>query len=414
MRIVFLTQYFPPEVGAPQNRIYHLARRLQQKGAKITVLTAMPNYPDMVIHEDYRGKLYRREKMDNMTILRSWIFVRNSRKNLLFRLLTYFSFVITSLLVGIVKLRKHDILFCESPPLFLGITGYLLRLIKGGRLIMNISDLWPASAEATGLIRNRFLLGTAEKLESFLYRRSDQVCGQTQGIVDHIDAKMSDGKTYLLRNGVDLDYYSANNAVTGWRRSAGFAEEDFVLLYAGIIGYFQGLEVIIKAAARLMDHNNIRFVLVGSGPVKEQLMELRDKLGASNVSFFDTVPKRDMPSIISDCDAGIIPLKDIELFRGAVPSKAFEYLALKKPILLGVRGEARDLLIDKGKCGLAFEPEDDQDLSKQILELLKSANLRATLGENGHRCVSENFNRNEIADAFWKNLIEASKRKSRF
>jgi glycosyltransferase involved in cell wall biosynthesis len=322
--------------------------------------------------------------------------------------------VIASLIVGIVKLRKYDILFCESPPLFLGIAAYLLRLIKGGRLIMNISDLWPASPEATGLIRSRLLLGIAERLESFLYRRSDQVCGQTQGIVDYIDAKLSGGKTYLLRNGVDLDFYSADNAVTGWRESAGFAEEDFVLLYAGIIGYFQGLEVIINAAARLSDHRNIRFALVGSGPVKEKLIGMRDQLGAENVSFFDTVPKSDMPSIISECDAGIIPLKDIELFRGAVPSKAFEYLALKKPILLGVRGEAKDLLIDKGKCGLAFEPEDDQDLSKQILKLNRSAELSVSLGENGYKCVSENFSRNMIADAFWKNLIETGKRKARF
>lgn len=400
MKILILTQYFPPEVGAPQNRLFELAVRLKQKGADITVLTAMPNYPQMEVHKEYKGKFYHYEDMNGLRIHRSWIYVTTS-KSIFKRLLNYFSFVKTSFWVGLFKLGKFDYILCESPPLFLGITAYALKKIKGAQLIFNVSDLWPESAEKLGLVTNKFFLSSATKLEEFLYKRSDLISGQTQGIVKNISDRFPNKKVYWLPNGVDLNYYKAETVKTNWRKENNFSEDDFLLLYAGIIGHAQGLEVIIHAAHKLKEHSKIKFILVGSGPEKEKLLQLKKELNTENVLFFDAVTKKEMPAIVSASDVAVIPLKKLDLFKGAIPSKIFENLAMKKPILLGVEGEAKELFIDQGKCGLAFIPEDSDDLAKKTLELYNNRTTLKQLGENGYTYVEQKFTRDKIANEFW-------------
>jgi len=403
VKILILTQYFPPEVGAPQNRLFELAVRLKQKGAEVTILTAMPNYPQMEIHKEYQGKFYKFEKMEGLNVHRSWIYVSKS-KGILKRLVNYFSFVKTSAWIGMFKLGKFDYIICESPPLFLGMTAYFLKKIKGAKLIFNVSDLWPESAEKLGLVTNKFFLRSATRLEEFLYRKSDLITGQTQGICKNISSRFSDKKVYWLPNGVDLNYYNSDTVVTNWRKENNFSKDDFILLYAGIIGHAQGLEVIIHAAVKLKDHSNIKFVLLGSGPEKEKLQLLKQTLKTENVFFFDAVTKKEMPSIVSAIDVAVIPLKRLDLFKGAIPSKIFENLAMKKPILLGVEGEAKDLFIDEGKCGLAFIPEDASDLVSKTIDLFTNRNELDQLGENGYKYVEKKFTRDRIANNFWEFL----------
>lgn len=407
MKILILTQYFPPEVGAPQNRLFELAVRLKQKGADITVLTAMPNYPQMQVHEGYKGKFYHFEDMNGLHVHRTWIYVTKS-KGIFQRLLNYFSFVKTSFWVGLFKLGKFDYILCESPPLFLGITAYALKKIKGAKLIFNVSDLWPESAEKLGLVSNAFFLRSATKLEEFLYKQSDLISGQTQGIVKNISARFPDKKVYWLPNGVDLNYYKAESVKTNWREENKFSTDDFLLLYAGIIGHAQGLEVVVRAANKLKEHSQIKFILLGSGPEKEKLLLLKEQLKTENVFFFDAVTKKEMPAIVSASDVAVIPLKRLDLFKGAIPSKIFENLAMKKPILLGVEGEAKELFIDEGNCGLAFIPEDSDNLAKKTLELFNNQTTLKQLGENGYTYVERKFTRDKIANEFW-DFIYANK-----
>ncbi|MES2592722.1 MAG: glycosyltransferase family 4 protein [Bacteroidota bacterium] len=403
MKLLILTQYFPPEVGAPQNRLYELAVRLKEKGVDITVLTAMPNYPQMEIHTAYQGKFYHYEEMNGLHIHRSWIYVSKS-KGIFKRLLNYFSFVISSAWVGWLKLNKFDYILCESPPLFLGMTAYFLKKIKGAKLIFNVSDLWPESAEKLGLVSNQFFLKSATRLEEFLYRNSDLITGQTQGIVKNISTRFPAKKVYWLPNGVDLGYYNSDTVKINWREQNDFSDDDFILLYAGIIGHAQGLEVILKAAVELKSNSKIKFVLLGSGPEKEKLIVLKNKLEINNVLFFDAVTKMEMPAIVYAIDVAVIPLRRLDLFKGAIPSKIFECLAMKKPILLGVEGEAKELFIDEGKCGLAFIPEDEKDLAAKTLELYRNESQLKTLGENGFKYVKQKFTRDEIALNFFNQL----------
>lgn len=406
MKLLILTQYFPPEVGAPQNRLFELAVRLQRKGVDVTILTAMPNYPQMEIHEAYRGKAYCYEEMEGLKVHRASIYVTKS-KGVVKRLQNYFSFVRSSYRIGKRKLEpQYDFILCESPPLFLGISARFLCKKKKAKLIFNVSDLWPESAEKLGIVTNKLFLRMATWLEEWLYKKSALITGQTQGIVKNIHDRFPQKKVYWLPNGVDLKYYRFDEAPKNWRAENGFAENDFLLLYAGIIGHAQGLEVILHAAARLKDHPEIKFLLLGSGPEKEKLLQLTDKLGLQNVFFRDAVGKKDMPAIVAASDAAVIPLKRLDLFKGAIPSKIFESLAMKKPIVLGVEGEAKELFIDEGKAGLFFTPENDEELAAQVLKLHNDPQLKTQLAENAYTYVKEKFNRDTIAEAFWKFLKE--------
>lgn len=405
MKILFLTQYYPPETGAPQNKLHELALRLKRENLDVEVLTAMPNYPKMEVFEEYKHSFFKKEVVDGIMVYRSWIFVKKS-KSIFFRLLNYFSFVFTSLIIGIRKTGKYDYILVESPPLFLGISAYLLCKWKGAKLIFNVSDLWPESAEKLGLVTNKMLLKTATVLEEFLYKKSVLITAQTQGIVQNIKNRFPAKNVYWLPNGVDLDYYNPDNVNSLWRSENDFENDDILFLYAGIIGHAQGLEIIINAAKKLVDCYRVKFVIVGDGPVKAELLELAENAALKNVFFFDAVSKEKMPIIVKACDMALVPLKKLPLFEGAIPSKIFENLAMKKPILLGVEGEAKVLFIDEGNCGLAFEPENDKALAEIISEIYNGKHKLSELGNNGRNYVSKKFNRNTIAHQFHQTLQE--------
>jgi glycosyltransferase involved in cell wall biosynthesis len=407
VRLLILTQYFPPEIGAPQNRLYELAVRLKQKGIQVTILTAMPNYPGMVVHPPYRTKIYCREDMNGLDVHRSWIYVSQS-KSMVGRLMNYFSFVVSAFFAGWFKLGEFDFILCESPPLFLGITAFLLKKLKHARLIFNVSDLWPESAEKLGLVTNRTVLKLSTALEEFLYRHSDLICGQTRGIVKYISRRFPDKKLHWLPNGVDMDYFYPETVNNDWRVRMGYAPDDFILLYAGILGHAQGLEIIIKAAVLLRQYPKIKFIMLGMGPKKEELVDLKNQLGTERVHFLDAVTKIEMPSIIAASDAAIIPLRKLDLFKGAIPSKIFENSAMKKPILLGVEGEAKDLFITEGNAGLPFEPENPESLCTAILTLYENRNLCVRLGLNGYNYVKARFTRDRTANDFFE-LLNTSK-----
>lgn len=405
MRVLFLTQYFPPETGAPQNRLHSLANYLSDFGAEVSVLTAMPNYPKTEVYEGYQGKTNLKEQDGKLTIHRSWIYVSKS-KGVVPRLLNYFSFVFTALLVGLIKIRKNDVIICESPPLFLGITAMLLKFFKGSKLVFNVSDLWPESAEKLNIINNKFLLGIAYKLESLIYKKSNLVSGQTQGIISNINRRFPNVPTHLIRNGIDTKQFNVRGNRKSFRAKHQISEDAFVVAYAGIIGHAQGLEIITEAAKQLIQETNIVFMMVGDGPIKNELLEIAEKFNLSNIKFINSVPRKEMPNVIDACDCYVIPLRKNDLFLGAIPSKIFEPLYFSKPVLLGVDGEAKQLFVDEGNSALYFEPENAEALVKAIKILFQDKALYKQLGENGHRYVATYFNRRKLAKQFWNRIAQ--------
>jgi glycosyltransferase involved in cell wall biosynthesis len=404
VKLLILTQYFPPEVGAPQNRLFTLARNLAGNGVEVTVLTAMPNYPQMSIYPEYRGKSRYFEKIGDIPVHRAAIYVSQNR-SIVSRLRNYFSFVVSSARAGRRLQRRYDFLLCESPPLFLGYSAMYLARRKKARLIFNVSDLWPESAEKLGVVTSKFLLGLAYRLEERLYKRAALVTGQTRGICSDINRRFPEVPTYWLPNSVDLSYFNpASHAESAWREKCGLKPGDRVFLYAGIIGLAQGLEIIVHCAAQFLETDGVKFVLMGSGPEKEKLQKLAAEKGTTNVVFIDPVPKSEMPGIVSGAYAAIIPLKKLEIFRGAIPSKIFENLAMEIPILLAVDGEARDLFIEQGRCGLHVEPENVFSLVAAVSQLLDNTSLRDELGKNGRRFVTQYFDSSRIAADFYRKL----------
>ncbi len=403
MKLLILTQYYPPEIGAPQNRLHELAVRLKAAGMEIDVLTALPNYPRMEIMNGYENRKNRYEEIDGIPVHRSWIYVTKS-KGIFSRLLIYFSFVWSSYWKG-RKMKKHDYLLVESPPLFLAYSALRLAKKLNAKLIFNVSDLWPESAEKLGIVTNKIALNLAYKLEAKCYKQAFLITGQTQGIVDNIRTRFPDKKVYWLPNGVDVSFYNPSQIQPGnFRERNSFSQEEILFFYGGIIGHAQGLEVILNAANLLRENSKIQFILQGSGPEKEMLLELKKTLKLNNVHFLEPVSKKEMPSILKSIDVALVPLKNLTLFKGAIPSKVFEALAMEVPLLLGVDGEARNHFIEKGKAGLFFQPENADELAKQALFLAENLGERLEMGKNARRYVTENFDREKIANDFMRQL----------
>lgn len=401
MKVIFLTQYFPPEIGAPQNRISATARALQAHGADVTVLTAMPNYPEMRVHAGYRGKWTVREEVEGLRVIRAWLLV-SAKRTIFWRLCNYFSFVFSALIVGLFNLRRSDVLFVESPPLFLGITAMLLARAKRAKLVFNVSDLWPESAVQLGLVTNRTLIGLSTGLEMRCYRKAALITGQTQGIVANIQRRCPDKRVFWLPNGVDFDAI----AIAGEHPSSGSGRPSgmLTLAYAGILGHAQGLEVVLHAAQRLKERSDIQFLLIGEGPEKKMLEELGARLELGNVHFVGRMPRAELLELLRSVDGVVVPLRKNDLFKGAIPSKIFEALALAKPLLLGVEGEAKELFIDQGKAGFAFLPEDPDSLVDAVLRLASDRDVARAMGESGARYVRAHFDRQRINARFWDEL----------
>ncbi len=399
VKILILTQYYLPETGAPQNRLSSLAEHLQSFGAEVEVLTALPNYPKQEIYPGYEKKLYSTEKINGITVHRCKLFV-SKKKGLYYRLANYFSFTMNAWRNARKKVVKPDVIICESPPLFLGITAVMLKRKWACKLIFNVSDLWPESAEKMGIIKNKLIIHRSYKLAKWIYKNSELISGQTKGILQAIDEMIPGKKLFWFPNGVDDTHFLPSLKNNSYKK-----ENIFQLLYAGILGHAQGLEVILNAAKKLEKIHDIQFRIIGDGPEKEKLHNLKDVLSLQNVTFIPNKPRDFVLAKIETCDAYIVPLKKLDLFKGAIPSKLFEPLAFSKPILLGVDGEARTLFIDEGKTGLYFEPENADALANAILELYDNAEMKKTLGENGKAYVLKNFDRRKIAEKFYTQML---------
>jgi glycosyltransferase involved in cell wall biosynthesis len=403
MKLLILTQYYPPEIGAPQNRLHELAVRLKANNIDVEVLTAMPNYPKMELFQEYKNGLVNEEIIDGVQVFRAKIYVSKS-KGILKRLLNYFSFVVTSYWRG-RKLGNYDYLLVESPPLFLGYTAMALSKKLKAKLIFNVSDLWPESAEKLNIVSNKTLLKFAYNLEAKCYRKAYLITGQTQGIVDNIKFRFPNKKVYWLPNGVDVEFYNPElYSKSDFRIKHGFKNEDTLFFYGGILGHAQGLQTVLKAAKIVESITSVQIILQGAGPEKEELLKLKESLQLENVHFLPPVSKSEMPYILKEVDVALVPLRKLDLFQGAIPSKIFEALAMEKPLLLGVNGEAKAHFIDNAKAGLYFEPENEVSLAEKLEEFAQDKALIIKMGKNGREYVIKNFNRNKIAQDFIQHL----------
>jgi glycosyltransferase involved in cell wall biosynthesis len=394
MNILYLSQYFPPEVGATQNRAYEMATNLVRMGHRVTVLTEVPNHPKGVIHPGYRCKLVVREQLEGVEVVRVGV-LTSPRKTFATRLAFYLSFAFMASLVGLLQRRRYQVVFATSPPLFVGAAGLLIAWVRRAPFVFEVRDVWPLSAVELGEIRSRTYARLAEKLELSLYRNAVAVPVVTQGIFDILRARgISAQKLVFIPNGTNTELFYDRGP--GARATLGLGDE-FVVMYAGIFGIAQGMETLCQAARLLKGRPHIRFVFVGEGPVKEQVRLLCSQWELNNVLLLDEVPRERIPALLSAADACIVPLKRRPLFSGALPSKMFDAWACSKPVLLAVDGEARRVM-EEAQAGLFVPPENPEALAAAIVHLAADRQLARRLGANGRQYVERHFSRRAQAE----------------
>jgi glycosyltransferase involved in cell wall biosynthesis len=322
--------------------------------------------------------------MDGLPVTRTWIYPATGR-NVLKRLLSYWSFAISSLPVCMREPRP-DFIFVESPPLFLGCTAYVCSRLRRVRFILNVSDLWPASARELGIVRSKSLLWFGERLERFLYRKAFRITAQTDGIRAYIAAIVGAEKVMVLYNGVDTrDFRPRNAASVPWVDS-----HELAFLYAGTLGYAHCWDVILEAAELLRSRREIVFLLVGDGPEKARLVEQARLRNLENIRFVERRPVTEMPNLFASCRATVVPLRKGELFKGTRPSKIFPALACESPVIFGGEGETARILLEN-RCGVVVPPENGPEFAKAVVRLADDADEARELGRRGRALVEREY-----------------------
>ncbi len=392
MRILYISKHFPPEVGAAQARAYDTVKYLSQLGNDVTVMTGFPNVSGTVPSK-YRGRILLKEHIDGVKVIRTFE-IMDTKKTAAIRMLSYLSFMFSSIFFGI-SFKKYDVVYATSPPLFVGISGYVLSRLYRARLVFEVRDMWVDFAQGLGMIKNKWILKIARGLESFLYSKAWLIITVTEGFRKRlIDKGVSELKIKTVTNGTDIQWCKSD--VDGHElRSRYLLEGKFIILYAGNIGLAQGLEVVIDAAYHLAFCQDIVVVIVGEGVEKEKLQKRAYELNIKNIIFENQQPREDIVKYYRMCDALLVCLKKFYLSNITIPSKLFDALAVGKPILLGVEGEAREI-VEKAEAGVYFDQCDGRELARMIISLFRDPKRCEQIGRNAARYARENFMRKDL------------------
>ncbi|MBI3663815.1 MAG: glycosyltransferase family 4 protein [Acidobacteria bacterium] len=400
MKILYVSHYFPPEMGAPAGRVAGLSREWARAGHEVHVLTGFPHHPTGKIHPDYRRAFRRgflRERVDGYDVHRTWIFPAANRGKIR-RSLNYASFMASAALVGSLRIRRPDVVVATSPQLLCAVAGHLLARRFRCPMVMEVRDLWPESLVAVGASRHSSPLVTGlERLACGLYRRASHVVTITEAqraaiVADGVPA----AQVSVIPNGVDAAFLEP--------AAARCTDGQFVVTYIGTLGMAHKLETLLEAAKLLRGDARIEFRIVGEGARREALEARTKELGLTNVHFAGERPRDEVPRWIAESDACAVLLRRTDVFLTVVPSKMLEIMAVGRPIILGVDGEARALL-ERACAGLVIQPESAEQLAAAIRRLQGEPALARQLGENGREFVRREFRRESLA-ARYLELLE--------
>jgi glycosyltransferase involved in cell wall biosynthesis len=379
--ITILTQYFYPEIGAPQTRLLETALGLKSLGWEVNVITAFPNYPTGKIHEKYKFKVCQKEKVEGIDVIRFWMFPSNNKKTIP-RVVSMLSFSIMALFAIFRIMRtKPQFIYTESPPLTLGITGLFLAKVCKAKHIFNVSDIWPLSAfELNYINQHNWVYRLAEKFEKKIYKSSTAFTGQSEEIVSYL--KSFDLKNVALyRNGVDFSKYlkSQPKEISCKRK----------IVYAGLLGVAQGVAGICKNVDFVKA--NVDFHIYGDGPEKKEIETILCSKKNSNIYYHGIVSNDEIPMIFKKHDFTLIPL--VKNIFGAVPSKIFEAMASGTPILFSGTGEGAKL-IENYNVGRVCAPNDFEAIENLLIEMsrLQESDIEC-MHANGVNAAQKHFDR---------------------
>ena len=396
MHILAISHHYPPEVNAPATRMSEHAREWVRAGHKVTIVTGAPNHPAGKVYPGYRNRLFGREMVEGVEVIRVWTWLAANR-GFARRTLNHLSFLVSVVLQG-WRLPRYDLVISTSPQFFCGLAGWFFKR-RNRPWVLEIRDLWPESIIAVGAMRKGWLITAIEGLERFAYRQADLVVSVTDGFVPHIAKRRGDKPVVVVKNGVDLTLFGDRDveAANHFRSQHGLSGK-FVAAYIGTHGMAHGLDTILEAAGYLAHRDDIRLLLVGDGAQRGALIAERDRRGLTNVIMLDQQPRALMPAIWGATDAALILLRQIDTFKSVLPSKMFEAMAIGCPIIMAVEGEAKALM-QAGDAGIATTPEAADELAAAILALADNPARAARLGKNGQAFVRREFDRTRLAAA---------------
>jgi glycosyltransferase involved in cell wall biosynthesis len=399
VKILYVSQYFPPEMGAPAARVAELSRYWAQDGHEVTVLTGFPNHPTGVVPPEYRRKFRRlvaRGRSNGVDVVRTWLMPFPNRRTYE-RMLNYSSFCVSAAGTGLFT-ERPGVVIASSPQLLVGLSGWWLARCKRSRFIFEVRDLWPESLAAVGVGSTESLVYRAlTRVAGFLYRHSDHIVVVTPAFKEYLVQhwQIVPEKISVVENGVEAEVFSPRTE-SSLRTELG-ADGKFVVSYIGTMGNAHGLQTLVEAAAQLQNSApRVLFLLVGEGAEKEQLVSLVRSRGLTNLRFVDQQSREKIPAYICASDACLVLLKKNEIFKTVIPSKMLEFMSCARAVILGVEGQASKIL-EEAQAGICIEPGNSGELAQAVLRLADDGPLRETFGRNGRRHVLHHFSRRQTA-----------------
>jgi len=410
MRILLIHQIFVAHKEVGGTRHFELAKILKRKGIDFTIVASDLNYltGSRVFK---KPKLIKTQHIEDLKVIRAYT-IPLLHKSYTGRLLSFLSFMVTSILAGL-KETNIDIVMGTSPPLFQGLSAYIISRYRKVPFVMEVRDLWIDFSVQLGVVKNRIAVLIAKKIENFLYNHADAVIVNSPGFIKHILNKgVNKNKIFLVPNGVHVKMFDVNNNGNEIRKKLRLNNK-FIVLYAGAHGLANDLQTILLSAKILKDNKNIVFILIGDGKEKSNLVQMAKKLELENVLFLSPQPKSEIPKYIAASDVCVAILKPIPLFKTTYPNKVFDYMASGKPTILAIDGVIRKV-IEEAQGGIFVPPGDPKALADAIIFYLENPKIKILHGKNAKNYVIKNFDREKQAVILKEILIQISKSSMKF
>lgn len=394
MKILVLSDNYEPEIAASSFRVRDHAKVWIEQGHDVTVVTCVPNWPYGKVFPGYKNRLYQEEWIDGVRVIRLWSYM-TANAGFLKRSLDYFSYL-CSVVAFFWRFPKFDVILATSPQFFTAVAGWMLSLLRRRPWVFELRDLWPESIKAVGAGQG-LMISLLERLELFLYRRADRIVSLTESFTRNlVDRGIDAGKIDLVTNGVDTSRFNPQSAEEDVRAKLGISPDCFVTGYIGTTGMAHGLETVVEAAALCRHCSDIKFVIMGEGAERQSLEELARAKQLTNLRFVDRVTQDKLPSYIAAFDLPIIHLRPDPVFRTVIPSKLFEFMAMERPVLLAVEGEAATI-VENAKCGVCVPSGDPKSMAAKVLKMSTDPARLLDVGQQGRRVVMDQYSRSSNA-----------------
>jgi colanic acid biosynthesis glycosyl transferase WcaI len=400
VKILYVSQYFPPEMGAPAARAVELSRHWVRMGHDVTVLTGFPNHPTGVVPGEWRSRfrrLHYSETLDGVRVVRTWLWPLPNRKAHE-RIRNYASFCFSAAIGGLA-LRKPDAIIATSPQLLVALSGWWLAWWKRVPFVFEVRDLWPESLAAVGAGTEGTLLHRMlGAIAGFLYRRANQIVVVTPAFKEHLIRhwEVPAEKISIVENGVEINLFRADPAAAEVRKQLNL-EARFLICYIGTMGNAHGLETLLAAAEELRaELPTATFLVIGEGAEKQRIVDLAAVRGLKNVVFLGQQARERIPAYVSAADICLVMLRRAELFKTVIPTKLLEYMACERPVIVAVDGQARQIVEEAG-AGVFVEPENVEEMVKAILDLAANPERRRKMGASGRRYIVQKLSREQTA-----------------